>query len=1638
MPASAPPKEAMAPTGTDETATAEVVKHIRLLHLDFRACPSATLESCLSICQSVLESGSSAEAADLWQALVTFAAELRPVGGSTDLPGTICRLCRQFHLEDYPDYERDWRHLSRVSGQAMNIVRRDIAGLTLPRDQVVEQIRDKMKSARVLVLLGESGCGKSALAKGLLEDEEFGFKGVWFNSEMLDKADMVSVGQRLDVRNSLVAVLKSASSPAALLVIDGADRFSMQALRNAASLLTELGLGEDGCRWRVIITCQPDAWDAVLRQLMAHRTPPEWTKPFVVEMPSLPEIHLFLSQFSTLRLPTLSADITPLLRNLKTLDWVVAAAVSDSNVDAKGWVGVSDVLEWIWQQWTSADHDKYAKAEALKQLANTEGETLISGMPISELGDAARSALPELEACGLLRVSNERVCFAHDLAGDWARLRVLIGDRGQLSLLRSKVRLPRWHRAIRMHAQRTLERDGDGTGQWRDVVTALDENSPDDVALRDLYLEAVVLAVNSAQLLEQTWPDLCCNRARLLHRLLRRFMHTATIPDPRITAIADTEDDMGLLAATMRVPYWPYWGPVLAFLHTHKDGLPVSVQDVVSGVCCLWLEKTPPELQKGRPWPWRREAAEVALRMAREVQAAKAERVYFEDDGDQKAYEAVLNAAPDLPDEVCELALELCCRRDQAPEITARARLAADRRRKEREEYVRENPKKAEKLAGRAASLSAWSARDWPLRKPWPDGPLRRMDSAFQKAVLQKQAITSMITVRPEIASEVILASCIQEPKPDRPFSYHDMMLDGLGTNSAPDAYPPMFFRGPFLMFLRTRPQEGLDTILRLVNFATERWMESQQKRADANGQTLDTDLFRVTMQLADGPAQWTGDERVYGWFRNHLISANLVVCALMACEKWLYDLLDTDQDVSPWISRILQRSRSLAFIGLLAEVGKKKRDLFAGPLTPLLGVWQIYTWDQHMLMNADVWRFGMASWASWGERIWNLVRDWHTMPHRKQSLQQLGVCLLLTNKNVKRSYDTARQQWAAQLQADPADRTLELLIARFDPDNYKASEGGDGKIYVGLEWPEKLRDETEAELRKSQTSMEALTFPVTCRRILDGEQELTDDELPDFWDRLRRLAEFDTSQDPDLSADRIAAAVCGGIAVLFTERKAWIEEDEERSKWCTERLSAVVAPPRPQNPLEVPQSMMTIRLDCFVAEAAVALLADTPDSRFARQLVAESIAGFYYETTGLAMRAGFRFRRELGEDFCRMQNLAVLWAALRILRTRGEVLKADLTRFSLWYDRLIRVFVQGTLPSRKMPWQRIESFTYRSLERMENRYQTRMWEPAAEVETDEDKEVESAPAVQAARRRRPIRFPGFDIQVLQPAFSWLPKLSEARGVGERQAWIETWRELLAVVLRMVGSDEMDEGGELSGTPYAYDCWVFKGVAELVPQMTPEEEPERLWQPIVELGPTAHYWVKDFLCDWTCYGPDAAESPAEFVRHWRVMIEHCLSSPTWDAKGRAGFHLDEMYIDLMGLGLGSERVGREEFAEPIGSMLDLYERWASDWLKRWHILRYLPAFLAKSGARDLVCPAIHWIGSAVEEYDDYDWRGLRQGELEFLITGALRTCWLQHRKSVRDDGTLREAFLRLLTILTNRLCPSAMELRDEVVRSLRM
>ena len=100
------------------------------------------------------------------------------------------------------------------------------------------------------------------------------------------------------------------------------------------------------------------------------------------------------------------------------------------------------------------------------------------------------------------------------------------------------------------------------------------------------------------------------------------------------------------------------------------------------------------ELGDGRPMPWRKDAAELALAIGREIQALNAEGHCYSDGHDKTVYEAVLSAAPEMPDEVAQLCLELAQRRDFSTDIGARVAETRRRRAAERRQFLERHPER--------------------------------------------------------------------------------------------------------------------------------------------------------------------------------------------------------------------------------------------------------------------------------------------------------------------------------------------------------------------------------------------------------------------------------------------------------------------------------------------------------------------------------------------------------------------------------------------------------------------------------------------------------------------------------------------------------------------------------------------------------------------------------------------------------------------------------------------------------------------------------------------------------------------------------------------------------------------------------
>ena len=182
--------------------------------------------------------------------------------------------------------------------------------------------------------------------------------------------------------------------------------------------------------------------------------------------------------------------------------------------------------------------------------------------------------------------------------------------------------------------------------------------------------------------------------------------------------------------------------------------------------------------------------------------------------------------------------------------------------------------------------------------------------------MLDTGALSGLIAVRPAAAREVLLAVCIEEPKPTDPYGDRSPLFDDFGLADWQQGYPAYYWKGPFLYFLQIAPEQGLDAIIRLVNYATQRWLEDVGARLTEEQRAK----YGLEFEFAGKTVCWLGDANVFGWHRYLPKDGDVVEAALMALEKWLYDEVNAGRSIAQWVQQIYDRAESLAFAGVLVR----------------------------------------------------------------------------------------------------------------------------------------------------------------------------------------------------------------------------------------------------------------------------------------------------------------------------------------------------------------------------------------------------------------------------------------------------------------------------------------------------------------------------------------------------------------------------------------------------------------------------------------------------------------------------------------------------------------------------------------------
>ncbi len=426
-------------------------------------------------------------------------------------------------------HKHGWQTLNSIHRRAHESVRAEITSgdggrsMCLDRNAAAMELVNAVSGAEAVVVSGESGVGKSALAvlglTAAADAEPDRLQAVCINLRQVPRLAITLEGT---LCHPLVTLLSELSAPQRMLVVDGAEAVA-EGRHDAFRYL--VGAAQDS-GVKVIAVTSTDS-NQVVRDALSERFGTGVAE-YVVPPLGDSEIDEIVGTFLELERLNAYPRSRELLRRLVVVDLLVHGQISgipltDADAMNEVWSGLVRRREMSDRGFPDA------RETALLRLAKLE---LGDGERLDVINGIDPAALDGLRRDGLLRTSPEAPFmigpeFAHDEVRRYAVARLfLASDTPALRLLRAGA--PRWSlAAARLACQAWLSRPDTATiplrGRFATLQASFDAlvDSGHESRWGDVPSEALLTLAHPEALLQDAWPKLLADGSTGLRRLAR-------------------------------------------------------------------------------------------------------------------------------------------------------------------------------------------------------------------------------------------------------------------------------------------------------------------------------------------------------------------------------------------------------------------------------------------------------------------------------------------------------------------------------------------------------------------------------------------------------------------------------------------------------------------------------------------------------------------------------------------------------------------------------------------------------------------------------------------------------------------------------------------------------------------------------------------------------------------------------------------------------------------------------------------------------------------------------------------------------------------------------------------------------------
>lgn len=1543
--------------------TVQLLSAIVFEEFDFLHEASKDRRIALEYCRIALRSESPIEAEALWDDLIKIAKLARPKNGYFDLQALAHRIRDNHELKAFPRYAADWTRVGEWTEKAFaQIPERIGKTISLDRQNQHKQITDAVCQNAAVIVLGASGVGKSVLLKRCVLAWRSTATVLWIDASQLTTCDLHDFEGRIGLRHSFHDLCSHFHDRSLILVIDGIDRVASHTALAKVSAIVRAAAQAGATLLKVVASCQWEEWNRVRTGLTRVENPIDHWIEVVIHLPEMIELEPIWKAFPTLSLLATRPHLAEIIRSPRILDLLVSQLSSGAAINADDWVGESSLINWYWESEIKSHDVGYERSAFLMRLATMQADEATADTSVLDLPEGNQS-LQSLISDRVCIERMERVSFYHDSIGDWARQKVILTDERQLStFLSSRLSKPHWHRAIRLYAVHLLENSQNGL-RWADLI----QRNPE---ITDFLLDGLIFTANPRLVIENVWTQLTQGDGRLLKRFLKRFCHIASQPNRKILENPAAQGNDNPFLRTINRdprPYWPSWIAGLQVFRNHLDDLRKLAPIESATLADSWLCMTPTD------WPERLAAAEIAVSICEDIHSSRQDERYSESEEATKCYTAALAAAQELPDRVISL-LRRCCSLEPIG-------LTDD-------ETNSDGPSSHQRKRNRQLASERWL-----------DGPFCDVDVALRDACMNGVSLDALMRTAPAFAREMLLAILI-EARDDQVTSALD---DDVGVERILHFHFPFYRCGPFLRFLQVSPEEGMLTIIRLVNHATDRWCELPKQPRNQVINATGLAFFDKSIRLR-------GDFECFHWNRGEAVCNGAVVSALMALEKWLSLHIEEGKPLAEHVSFIVTHASSVALIGMLVDVGRRSTALFQNELLQVLGVAEFYIFDV-LYISSGSGPLGMHLDRRQGDEYANEHGEWLNASFRKQPLYKIAMSLFASDSNVREYLRSARSLWEERV-AEEADGILraglEKLCRLFSPESWSTMTAEDGSTqWIFKDASTSNESNANDEEIEEDPRAECMQLVDACLDAISNNAESETDQLEGLWTICVELSASNPNIDAVELRPWILHAETAAASLMMLLSRDWLERYPDRVSWCESRLLQFAVESFDDANAKWLNQYKTRFLAIHVAVAVGQLWANRESDRQCRYSVAHLATKFGPGVASALLRSTAAVREQLKKSFHQLVHFVLRFAAADWETSDMAPLQRGFDfKFEAWWEKESKAFVDGSIPA---IFPEFDS-TWLSQPRI-------FWAN------------DSAHGKPTYRQVAPMTW-----AVVQAALEWIPDLSDAVSSAESSEWIFLWWQ--AVKSSTAQARLCDKSGNAisiknayGGQPFLFDKWLFERISQIVLAAEDIEVVRPLWTPIMDLGTQYTWWVHEFLRPFVRNGLESLEVDS-FAPKWRAIAEYALKLDSWLADGRGWRSRDN---DLWCILLAVDDYSQYLWKPHHESLVKL----AADWFvpATNHILSQIESatrfvrWLRLDVARPVRDQSLSLLRDVIKQRPTW----LEQNDAFTNQTANLLShCWTSG--DLFQSGDTASVLRELLRMLSERQNAVAMDLEDRIAR----